>query len=71
MFSLKYLSNLFFSSLYFSWSVKGSFASEIFGHISEYFLLTSNHFSYLSVSDIIASMGYSGSQTPQSISHQV
>ena len=39
MFSLKYLSNLFSSFLYFSWSGRGSFAFEIFGHTSEYFVL--------------------------------
>ena len=42
--------------------------SEIFGHISEYFVFTSSHFSLpASVSETIASIGHSGSQTPQSI----
>ena len=42
--------------------------SEIFGQISEYFLFTSSHFSLPdTVSETIASIGHSGSQTPQSI----
>src|SRR5262249_32358185 len=64
----KYLSNLSFSSLYWSASGKAGFFEVILGHLSAYSRLTSSHFSKSgSVSGLMASTGHSGSHTPQSM----